>query len=376
MTPTSGRPRLLALTSTGQVSGAERVLLRTLAAAVAEGWEVTCACPAGPLVEQVTGTGARHLPIPELTLAAGPKPVAALRTLLAWLRAALLVRRAASSADVVLVNALLALPALRLSHTSAPALWLAHDVVVAPGRLRLYRWCRGALVGVVGVSEVVIDRLRIPERRRRGREPWLDVVHNGVEHPVAPAAPSGDVPIVGINALLTPWKGQEVLLEAAALLDVPARIEVMGGHLPKDADYAARLRERVSATELRDRVTMVGHTDDPLGRMRTWTVAVSASTDPEACPLNVLEAMSIGVPVVATDHGGAPEVLDGAGLLVPPRDATALADALTRFLVDPDLRARCAEQGLDRITTAHRLDGQTARLLDVLRDAAQEEEAS
>jgi glycosyltransferase involved in cell wall biosynthesis len=100
--------------------------------------------------------------------------------------------------------------------------------------------------------------------------------------------------------------------------------------------------------------------------MRGWSVAVSASTDPEACPLAVLEAMSLGIPVVATDHGGAPEVLAGAGLLVPPGDARALAEAVTRLLDDPDLRTRCAVRGRERVVAGHDLAQQTALLLHTL----------
>ncbi len=254
-------PRLVALTSTGQVSGAERVLLRTLAAAVDEGWEVTCLCPDGPLAEQLAQTGARHTPIPELNLAGGPKPVAAVVTILRWLRAARLLRRAAGSsrsaagADVVLVNALLALPALRLARlgragsAAVPAVWLAHDVVVAPSRLRLYRWCSRALTRVVGVSEAVVDHLR-PSRDGSGGGPALEAVHNGVTFPVEPARVSLDGPtdptpespaVIGLNGLLTSWKGQEVLLDAVPLMGAPVRVEILGGVLPKDAEYAAGL---------------------------------------------------------------------------------------------------------------------------------------
>ena len=374
-------PRLVAVTSTGQVSGAERVLLRTLAAAVDAGWSVTCVCPDGPIVEQLHGTGAAHVVVPELNLADGPKPLAALVTILRWLRAARTLRAAADDADVVLVNALLALPALRLSrlHRRArpvPALWLAHDVVVAPGRLRLYRWCSRALAAVVGVSDAVVSRLDGADSSGHDT-PVLRVVHNGVAFPVELAeertdGPTGSVPVVGLNGLLTPWKGQEVLLDAVPLIDAPVRVEILGGTLPKDAEYAAGLRRRVDELGIDDQVSVLGHSDDPLARMRTWTIAVSASTDPEACPLAVLEAMSIGLPVVATDHGGSPEVLDGAGLLVAPRDAAALAAAITRMVRDVPLRQRSAAQGLTRIGTAHRLDVQTTRLLDVLAEASRE----
>ena len=72
----------------------------------------------------------------------------------------------------------------------------------------------------------------------------------------------------------------------------------------------------------------------PLEVMRRWQVGVSASVNPEASGLGVLEGMSLGVPQVATDHGGPREVLGQAGLLVPPRDAAQLAHAIARLLDD------------------------------------------
>ena len=80
---------------------------------------------------------------------------------------------------------------------------------------------------------------------------------------------------------------------------------------------------------------------------------MSASIDPEAGPLTALEAMSVGVPFVATDHGGVTEVLGEAGLLVPPGDADALAAAITRLLDDAALRARCHAAGPPAIVAQH-----------------------
>lgn len=360
--------RLLAVAGTGQVSGAERVLLRVLATARAEGWAVACAAPPGPLAAQLREHGVRVVPLPELGLAAGPRALAVPRTLARWARAAGAVRRTARGADVVLGNALTALPVLRLARCRPPVVWLAHDVVVRPDRLRMVHLCAPALSRVVGVSAAVTERLLdagVP----------LSVVHNGVAWPVDPAhpAPAPAVPVVGVNALLTPWKGHHVVLEAAARLTGPVRIEVMGGRLPKDAEYAdgvARAAAALSSASDRVEVEVLGHVADPLARMRTWTVALSASTDPEACPLNVLEAMSLGVPVVATDHGGSPEVLDGTGLLVPPGDPAALAAAVVRVLDDPELRERCSREGRARVAAAHRLEEQTQVLLRLLADEA------
>lgn len=378
--------RLVAVTSTGQVSGAERVLLRALTAAVAAGWDVTCLCPAGPLADQLRATGARHTVIPELNLAAGPKPVAALRTALRWWRAARLLRAAARSADLVLANALLSLPAVRLARLNSPArhrvpaIWFAHDVVVAPSRLRLYRLCSPALTKVIGVSEAVVDRLRSPRDEER-RGPLLDVVQNGVPFPVelgfeqregCREVTADNPAVIGLNGLLTSWKGQRVLIDALAHIKAPARVELLGGTLPKDAEYAAELQRRIETLGLTDRVAILGHHPDPLAQMRTWTVAVSASTEPEACSLAVLEAMSIGVPVISTDHGGAREVLAGAGLLVEPGNAPAIADAISRLLEDCALRKDMAARALERISSEHRVEVQIDRLLELVETTAAE----
>ena len=362
--------RLMALTSTGQVSGAERVLIRVLAQAKDAGWQVTCAAPDGDLRRELSALGIDHVALPELGLAEGSKPVAVARTLKAWAQAARIVRRASTGADVVLVNALMALPVVRLARPRPPVVWLAHDVVVRPDRMRLYRWCRPSLTGVIGVSEAVARKLR-------GGRPWVEVVHNGVTWPVAPAPSPSDTDsgtdtgsstapvVVGLNGLMTSWKGHHVLLDALPHLDSRVHIELMGGRLVKDGEYADGVRSRAE-TEGAGRVKVLGHVADPLQQMRGWTIAVSASTDPEACPLSVLEAMSLGLPVVASDHGGSPEVLAGHGHLVSPGDPLALAEAVNHLVDDPELRRQDGAAGRDRVESHHQQAVQTGALLDLL----------
>ena len=122
-------------------------------------------------------------------------------------------------------------------------------------------------------------------------------------------------------------------------------LDLVGGSFPKDGPYVAALQERASQPDLAGRVRFVGYVPDVLSRVRTWAVGVSASVDPEAGPLALLEYLSVGVPAVATAHGGSAEVLGDAGILVPPRDPDALAEAIERLLDDEELRRRCAEAG-------------------------------
>ena len=334
----SRAPRLLLVSHTGLLSGAERVLLRLAEAASSRGFDVKAAAPAGPLGEALAAVVADAVEIPELKLPAGPRALGAGRLVTRSVEAARRLR--AVKADLVLANGLLALPSVRLARLRAPVAWLVHDVLHRRDQLALLRLAGGAVDLAVAVSEAVARPLR-----ERGLP--VVVVRNGTPWPLPsgppePAAP----PVVGCAALLTPWKGQDVLLEAMAVLGRPeVRLELAGGTFPKDSDYVARLRARAAQPDLAGRVHFVGQVDDIVSRMQRWTVAVIASVDPEAAPLTLLEAMSAGVPVVGTDLGGTPEVIGEAGLLVPARDPAAMAEAIARVLDDRALRRRCSEAG-------------------------------
>jgi len=90
----------------------------------------------------------------------------------------------------------------------------------------------------------------------------------------------------------------------------------------------------------------------------------------EGLPGVIAEAMASGLPVVATNVGGIPElVVDGkTGLLVPPGDATSLADALSRLIDDPDLRYRLGVEGYHRISTYFRWEDKVSKLEQVYSD--------
>nr|MDQ6949321.1 glycosyltransferase family 4 protein [Actinomycetota bacterium] len=299
--------------------------------------------------------------IPELSLPPGPRLLGHIRLGIRTLTAAVAVRRSAAGADGILLNGLLGLPAVALARSRLPVVYLVHEVIRRPDRVRLLRWLRGAVDTTIAVSTASAAALA---------DAGLDalVVPNGTLWPVEPALPSPPSPaIVGCVAALTVGKGQHVLLEALSLLErADVLVELVGEALPKDDAYAAALRAQADAVELRDRVRFLGHVAKPLDRIRTWTVAVLPSVEPEAQPLAVLEAMSLGVPVVGTDHGGIPETLGEAGLVVPPGDATALADALARLISDAAVHRRCAAAGPIRVARSYALSERIAELLDAI----------
>lgn len=149
---------------------------------------------------------------------------------------------------------------------------------------------------------------------------------------------------------IDPIKGHEVALDALARLRDEGRsihLAVVGGAIVgHEGDLEARLHARAHHLRLIDHVTWTGHLDDPGSWHAAADVAVHASRH-EAFGLAIVEALAHAAPVVATATDGPREILaDGAhGLLVPPGDPRALAEAVGRVLDDEELAAQLASSG-------------------------------
>lgn len=354
------KPRVAVFCHTGLYSGAEVVLERLVRAAIENGWHVTILVPDGPARERLAATGATIRDGPDLRLPPGPKILGSMNRGFVSINAARLLRQEAARSDLVLVNGFHALPVLALARLKVPSVWFLHQVITSRYRLALVRLTRHAGYVTVAVSESAaapIRKLGLP----------VEVVHNGTPSPVRPAPDEPpDRAVVGCAASLTKWKGQDVLLDAAAHLDPSVHVDLLGPRFPKDAGFEQQLRERASRADLAGRVRFLGFRDDVLEVMRSWTVAVSASIDPEAVGLTTLEAMSVGIPVVGTDIGATPAIVDGAGLLVPPGDPRAMATAISRLLADGDLWRRCHKRGPEVVQASYSLDRQLENMLELL----------
>jgi glycosyltransferase involved in cell wall biosynthesis len=165
-----------------------------------------------------------------------------------------------------------------------------------------------------------------------------------------------DAPLVGVVSRLTRLKGLEHFLEAAAIVRsrVPkAHFIVAGETSPMDRHYLGELQQYAARCQVAGCVTFAGLRTDVPAVLGSLTVSVMPSLN-EALSNVVLESMAAGAPTVATRVGGTPEaVLDGVtGILVPPADSAAMADAIVHLLNDRQLashlghaaRARIADQ--------------------------------
>lgn len=167
-------------------------------------------------------------------------------------------------------------------------------------------------------------------------------------------------PVIGMAAALRSWKGHRYVLEAMPeiLREFPDAKLVLAGEGPV-RPYIDQWKEELG---IAGSVIMLGHRDDIEAVIAAFDVSVMASYASEGIPQFALQSMASGRPVVGTDVGGIPEVVqDGVtGMVVPPKDPAALASAVKRLLADRALMARMGEAGralvLERHTTDRMLD--------------------
>lgn len=180
-----------------------------------------------------------------------------------------------------------------------------------------------------------------------------------------------DAPLVLMLARLNPQKGVAYFIEAAASLAPAfpdARFLIVGGDFERAADaaYRAELERLAGRLGVGDRVVFTGFRSDVPELLAETAVSVLPSLS-EGFSNTVLESMAAGVPVVATRVGGTPEMIehDRDGLLVPPRDTRALAEAIGAALGDPALAARLGGEARRRAARCFSFD-KTARETEAL----------
>ena len=230
----------------------------------------------------------------------------------------------------------------------------------------------------------VMDRLIVPSAsivakvRAEGRGgASFSVIPNGVDLarfdlPVAACALRrefgipGGAPLLGVVARLEPEKGHRYLIEAmpAILRGAPETWLVIVGEGSLDAELRALAAALPGPAP--ERIVFTGRREDVAAITGDVDIAVLPSLR-EAQGISILEAMARRKPVVASAVGGIPEVLTNGidGLLVPPADPAALADACIRLACSPELRTRMGEAGRATVEARFSLDAMVRQIEEV-----------
>jgi glycosyltransferase involved in cell wall biosynthesis len=375
--------RLLVVNHAVEIGGAERALLGFLDCLDREEFEPALACPhPGPLTREAERRGLRvHLgfPSPRLLkvkrrsigkdrLAAIAYPYDLARTAIGL---AALVRR--EGYDLVYTNSAKAdiYGSLAGRLAGRPVVWRLHDITSgdAFNRLNLFLFKTSAFLcadRVLAISEVVREALiDLGVKKEK-----VSMVYNGIL-PVDTATAASrdkvraawgvppDAPLVGMVGRLVDWKGQDFFIEAAAVVAAglpEVRFMLVGDAIFGERSYVNDLKALTAARGLEDRMIFTGFVDDVEEVIASIDLLVHASVLPEPFGLVIIEAMAQGLPVVATRGGGVGEIVDDGetGILVPPRDAAAMAAAISTLLADPARARSMGEAG--RKAVADRFD--------------------
>ncbi|TFG69881.1 MAG: glycosyltransferase family 1 protein [Anaerolineales bacterium] len=358
------------------MGGAENSLKLLLEHLDSKHWELHLACPDGALSEAVGGLNVpvHKLPLPPLRRS--PRaPVNwgyGIRTLARIAREI----KARAIISNTIRSTVFAGPAAKLSQTGF--VWTMRDFWLGesePQRLWFDKLGKQALCrmanAVIANSTATAQHLPCQSK--------TTVIHNGIaadhfkpslnrQDSRAPFKLPDDAFVIGVVGRLRPWKGQDRFLRVLKyVVDAhPSAFGIIVGGTPfgPNSPYTAQLQQIVRENNLQDRVIFTGQLDDIRPALAAMDVFVHPG-EPEPFGLVNIEAMAMAKPVVAFAHGALPEiVIDGeTGMLVPPVDERAMAQAISTLLRDPLQRSVMGAAGRRRVEDAFTIE-RTARAFD------------
>jgi len=236
------------------------------------------------------------------------------------------------------------------------AFW-AHDV--PDGRHWLERWARRVTPGVVIANSRFTEK-SVPKM-------YPDTPSRVVYCPVAMSKPdrsnrdalrrefgaADDTAVIIQVSRMEAWKGHTLHLEALSRMKDLSRPWVCwmvgGAQRPEEQRYLASLRDMAARLGISDRVRFLGQRADVPRLLAAADIFCQPNRNPEPFGIVFIEALAAGLPVVATEMGAAPEIVDeSCGLLSPPGDPAALAASLERCIESAELRQTLARNGPER----------------------------
>lgn len=365
--------KVLFYNHTGQVSGAERVMLLVLAKLNRSWFTPEVICPAaGQLKQEVTDLDVPWAAVDSLSARFTWRPDHLLRYLGSFLRLIRQVRARAKSArpELIQANSVRAglVTTMATVGSAVPVIWHVHDMLPRhplSTAIRLLVFC-SRRTRVIAISQAVGAKFRgtlLSASKQR-----ITVVLNAVDLDKFQPDLAGRIAVrqelglsssdivIGTVGQITARKGQQELLEAFTLVvkQLPrATLLIIGAPLfNKDDEYLQRLKQTVEDLALVDRVRFLGARDDIAALTNALDLLVVNSLV-EPFGLVVVEGLACGTPVLATAVDGIPEIInhENDGWLVPAKDKQMLASAIVKLLKHPELRAGLALRGMEKART-------------------------
>ncbi len=169
---------------------------------------------------------------------------------------------------------------------------------------------------------------------------------------------------IGMVAVLRSFKRHDLLLQAfAGLTERHPELRLL---LAGEGPMRETIERQIQALELSDRVRLLGHVEKPEQVLAALDLFVLSSDSKEGVPQSVMQALLMGLPVVATDAGSTSDLYQGDNmLLVPAGDPHALREGMRRVIEDAALRQRLRAKARDSAITSCTTEVMVARILEI-----------
>lgn len=360
--------KILFYSHTGQVSGAENILLLALRRLNRKRFTLAAACPRGALTEKIEELGIPCAAIAELNARFTWRVDRLGQYLYSFVRTIKQLRNEIKNAAPDLIHANSIRAGLAATGASIgmkiPVYWHLQDELPRhpiSTAIRLFVLF-SPRTRLIAASRATLESFRGKLLRRFGKNIPQRVVLNGVELEKFHVEPEtrGKIRaelglsdaefVVGMVGQITPRKGQLEALENFAALRArhpDATLLIAGAPMfNRDHEYLAALKETVNRLGLEEKVKFLGLRRDVAALMQAFDVLLVNSKS-EAFVVVAIEAMVCGTPVIATDVGGTREMIEHKtnGWLVPFGDADRLQAALVECARNPVSRRQLAEAG-------------------------------
>src|ERR1041385_8706517 len=228
---------------------------------------------------------------------------------------------------------------------------------------RLFHLFNSRIDKFIGVSSHVCDRLKelgVPGSK-------VELVYNAIRTPVKSGRAQNNIPVIGIVGQIGYWKGHEVLLKALSFIhDIPWQLHIIGFG---SEDYIAQLQLIAREYNIADRVRFKGKIEGLENIYRHVDIACVPSTVSESFGLTAAEPGFFGIPTVASNLGGLPEIVvhQKTGLVVPVNDAESLSNGLRELLLNEKKRKEFGDAAHEHVNRLFALQNNVGRMESVLK---------
>jgi glycosyltransferase involved in cell wall biosynthesis len=329
-----------------EVGGVERGTLEIAKELVRLGHRSIVISGGGQLVDELVSSGSEHL-----QLDIGKKSILSLRHIL-------FLRKYFQKENIDIIHARSRLPAwlTYLAWKKMSPAYRPRFITTVHGPYSVNSYSKVMTKGqsVIATSEFIFKY--ITDNYPNVDKNKITLIHRGVSKTEFPFAYTPDKmwlktwqeqhPMISNNFILTMparvtrWKGHEDFLNIVAQLkqqNIPAHGLIAGGPHRRKAAYLAELKEKTRAFGLENEITFLGHRNDVKEIMSISDIVLSLAKEPEAFGRTALEALCLGKPVIAYNHGGAAEILANMYPYgcVTPNDSVAICDKIISFYEQP-----------------------------------------